>query len=544
MHFNRLLLFLFSFSALWAQAQDIPLSTNNEALYEFIDELAAEHYITVNQVVKPYSRQQVYQWMEEAEFYYYQMTKRQREEWQFYKDNLLWQNDKDGEKNPWHLLEREYGALSLAPVGIFSSSEAMDFALKPVLGSKFYLNSAGLKYHRNVGIAMDMTVKNWGFYANVQEIAESERLLSKEYLVNERGANYKTVDYSDMLGGVSYANDWISLAMVKDYVEWGTHQHGANIISDRAPSFAHIKMKLKPVDWFEMNYMHGWLVSDVIDSTESYTMSTGDRRDVMHGKFIASNMFTVYPFKTLGLSAGNSIIYSADNAKLQYLNPFMFYKSVDHTYNSTESYGKNTGQNSQMFFDISVRSIKKVFLYYTLFVDELKIARWKEEDEHNFYSYKTGAKFTQLIPNTSFGLEYTHTVPITYQHDVTTTTYESNSFNMGHYLRDNAEELYFYFHYRPFKNWRFKLDYTFIRKGEEYGYQRYSEDLTRHPFIEEVKYQNAIWTLMSEYQLAYDLFFYLSVGHSNPTGDDVDIYLPPSQRKKEMQFNFGFNMGF
>lgn len=526
-------------------AQDIPLSTNNEALYEFIDELAASHYIQMNHIVKPYSQKQVYQWISEAEFHYYKMTKRQQKEWQFYKDNVQWK--KKGSlslANRVDVIKREKGAVSLAPVGLFSSSEKMHFALKPVVGGQFFSNSNGLAYHRNVGVAMDMSVQHWGFYANIQEVAESERLLSKKYLVNERGANYKSLDYSDMLGGVTYANDWLSVGLVKDYVEWGTHQNGANIISDRAPSFTHFKMKVKPVEWFEMNYMHGWLVSDVIDSTESYTMSTGDRRDVMHGKFIAANMFTIYPFKTLGISAGNSIVYSADNAKMQYLNPLMFYKSVDHTYNSTDGTGRMVGQNSQMFFDVSLRSIKNVFLYYTIFVDELKIDRWKKDDEHNFYSYKTGVKITQLIPNTSFGVEYTHTVPITYQHDVTTTTFESNSYNMGHYLRDNAEELYAFVHFRPVKNLRFKLDYTYIRKGEEYGYVRDGSTLTGHPFIEEVKYQNSTWEFMTEYQLAYDVFFHFILGQSNTSGDDFANYMPPHFRGKQFNVKFGFNIGF
>ncbi len=545
MRLKPLALFFFLAVFYVLKAQDIPLSTNNEALYEFIDEMAAQHFIQVNHIVKPYSRQQVVKYLNDAEFYYHKMTKRQQKEWEFYKDNIIWhKKDTTHLSNRVDVIQREYGALSLAPIGLFSNSDRMNFALKPVINGQFLSNSNGMIYHRNIGVTMDLTVKNWGFYANAQEIAEKERLLTENYLVNERGANYKSLDYSDMLGGVTYANDWLSLGLVKDYTEWGTHQNGANIISDRAPSFAHFKMKVKPVDWFEMNYIHGWLVSDVIDSTESYTMSSGKRRDVMHGKFIAANMFTIYPFKTLGISAGNSMVYSADNAQLQYLNPLMFYKSVDHTYNSTDGAGRNVGQNSQMFFDVSFRGIKKLFVYYTLFVDELKIDRWQHDDEHNFYSYKTGMKVTQLIPNMSFGVEYTHTMPITYQHDVTTTTFESNSYNMGHYLRDNADEIFAYVHFRPVKNLRFKFSYTQVRKGEEYGYIRGDADLTRHPFLEEVKYKNSAWEMMSEYQLAYDLFFYLSVGQSNTSGDDLNLYVPPHFRGKQFNMNFGFNIGF
>lgn len=528
-----------------SNAQDIPIPTDNEALYEFIDELASSHFISVNQLVKPYSQKQVEQWLIAAGTYVDEMTVRQKKEWQFYSDNIVWKAvDSLQLANRIDLIDGENMAFSLSPLGFYAHTEKMTFALKPILKAQFYTNSNGTIYNRSVGAAMDLTVGNWGFYANLQDYSEKETLAKSSYLVNMTGGNYKGADHSDMRGGVTYTNKWVSLGLVKDYVEWGTNQNGANIISDRAPSFAQLKLKIKPVKWFEFNYVHGFLVSDVIDSTESYVMSNGDVRDVMHGKFIAANMFTLYPHKTLGLSLGNSIVYSADNAKVQYLNPMMFYKSVDHTYNSTDGTGRNVGQNSQMFFDVSFRGIKNVFLYYTLFVDELKMERWKNDDEFNFYSYKTGVKFTQLLPNTSFGFEYTHTTPLTYQHHVTTTTFESNSYNMGHYLRDNAEEYYAFIHYRPLKNLRFKLSYTHVRKGEEYGYSLTDPDLVKHPFIEEVKYQNSTWEFLSEYQLAYDMFFNFRIGQSNTSGEDLATYVPPHFQGKQFNVMFGANIGF
>ncbi len=536
---------------LWAScasllmSQDIPISTNNEALYGFVDELAACRYITVNQVVKPYSRKQIVEWLDTAAVYRQQMTRRQREELDFYRDNMIWQ--KVGTDSLANRIDITHGndvVFSLAPLGFYGKTEKMTFELKPILEAQFYNSKSGTEYHRSVGAALNLTYGHWAFYANAQEMAESVRFDDEDYLVNRRGANYKTTDYSDVLGGITYANDWISVGLVKDYVEWGTNENGANIVSDRAPSFVQFKLKVKPVRWFEFNYFHGCLVSDVIDSTESYVMSTGERRDVMQGKYMAANLFTIYPVKTLALSFGNSVIYSADNIKWQFVNPLMFYKSVDHTYNSTDGTGENVGQNSQMFFDVSFRGIKKVFLYYSLFVDELQIERWKHKDEHNFYSYKAGLKVTQLIPNITFGAEYTHTTPITYQHDVTTTTFESNSYNMGHYLRDNAEEIYAYAQFRPYKNLRFKFEYTYIRKGEEYGYHRHTDELTRHPFIEDVKFKSTDCALTAEYQLAYDMFFNLKIGKSNTSGEMASQYVPDHYVGKHLNIEFGANIGF
>lgn len=526
--------------------QAIPISMKNEALYEFIDELASSRFIQVNQAIKPYSQDQVSEWLDEAKPYYQDMTKRQKDEWQFYRDNIVWhKEDSVSLANRIDLKHREFGALSLAPLGIFSTNGNVSIALKPIMNAQFMNNSNGTIYHRSYGAEFNLTVGDWGFYANLQDYAENEPFSKEDYLMNMNGGNYKGTDYSDMRGGVTYSNDWVSVGMVKDFLEWGTNQNGANIISDRAPSFSQIKLKITPVEWFEFNYVHGFLVSNVIDSAESYQLNNGEQRDIMHGKFLVSNMFTFYPFKSLTLSVGNSMVYSADNVKMQFVNPFMFYKSVDHTYNSTDGAGQNVGQNSQMFMDIGFRGIDHCFFYYSMLIDELKMERWKYADEYNHYSYKIGMKVTQLISDVSFGVEYTHTTPLTYQHFTETTTFASNDYNMGHYLGDNADEYYTYLHYRPIKNLRFKLSYSYARKGEEYGYPRVSDpDVAKHPFMEEVKYSNTTINLATEYQLAYDMFFNLTVGYSDVAGDDMETYMSPHFYGKQFNIKVGANIGF
>ncbi len=100
---------------------------------------------------------------------------------------------------------------------------------------------------------------------------------------------------------------------MKDHFTWGTNYNGSNIFSGRTPSFAHIKVNLKPVSWFEFNYVHGWLVSEVVDSSRSYFLVNSygtDYREVFYKKFIATNLFTFTPLKKLKISVGNSIVYS------------------------------------------------------------------------------------------------------------------------------------------------------------------------------------------------------------------------------------------
>lgn len=526
-------------------AQDIPISMRSEALYGFIEELSDAHYIVTNQVIKPYTIAQVNTWLEESGAFYAEMNPRMQREWQFYTDNVLWrqQSDSLALSQRLDLLPRSKGTLSLAPLGLYSRQGDVYFSGSPILNAQF-INNKESYYHRSYGLEFNLSIKNLSMYANLQDYAEAEELDAPKYLVNRTGGVYKGVDYSEMRGGLSYANDWFKLGLIKDNFSWGTHQNGSNIISDRAPAFTHLYLSVKPLSWFEFNYVHGWLVSNVVDSTESYILPNGIARDVMHGKFIAANMFTFYPIKALNLSFGNSVVYSADNALLPYLNPLMFYKSVDHTYNDTDGVGKNVGQNSQMFFDFSFTGIKHCLFYYTLMVDELKMERWKHDDEHNFYSYKTGFRMSNLISNMAWGFEFTKTMPIMYQHDITTTDFTSNAYNMGHYLRDNARELYAFVRYKPTYNLSFKLDYTLVDKGEEYVYDRSDANLTRHPFLETIQYQYRAWDLEVRYQLAYNMHFSFSFGKSNGSGVDAAIYQPSAFLGDQMNVCFGANIGF
>ena len=71
--------------------------------------------------------------------------------------------------------------------------------------------------------------------------------------------------------------------------------------------------------------------------------------------------------------------------------------------------------------------------------------------------------------------EYTKTTPNTYRHYVPTTTYESNFYNLGHYLKDNADERFVSVSYAPVKNLHLLVSYAHARRGKDYGYNTLSD---------------------------------------------------------------------
>jgi hypothetical protein len=242
-----------------------------------------------------------------------------------------------------------------------------------------------------------------------------------------------------MTGGITYSWNWGSLGLVKDRYTWGDNSFGANIFSNKAPSFAQLKLTIHPVAWIDFNYLHGWLVSGVIDSSNSYWTGSGTRL-TFRPKYVAANLLTFTIWKRLKVSIGNSIVYGDVPVQPAYLIPFFFYKSVDHTLSNAGS--NYLGQNSQMFFNISSRQIKHLHLYTSVFIDEISFSHmWDEEKQSNFFSFKIGGELSNFpLKNVTIQAEYTRNNPLVYRHYIPTATFSSNEYTMGHYLGDNSQE--------------------------------------------------------------------------------------------------------
>ena len=342
-----------------------------------------------------------------------------------------------------------------------------------------------------------------------------------------------------MQGGITWSWKWGNAGFVKDRQQWGNNYNGANIFGGNNPTFFQFRLNLKPVRWFEFNYFHGWLNSMVVDSSRSYwvTNSYGtDYREVYHKKYIAANMFTFTPIRNLNISAGNSIVYTDKHFNPVYMFPLFFYKSVDHSYTSGID-----NMNSQTFIDISSRNIKNLHLYVTLFIDELSVARFTKDDEWNFFSWKTGFRLSNLpVQNLSFTTEFTYTYPLTFQHYVPTTTFETQNYNLGHYLRDNSREWYVALDYKPVRTLNIGMYFTDAIRGPDYT--ELGTDRLGNPPLASVEWQSTVYGLKASYQVINDLYVWMHLTNSNITGDNR--WTPDYFYGKKSTLNLGVTFGF
>lgn len=532
---------------------------SRRAIYDFLDELANAKLIEINSAIKPYSRVFIAEKLQEVSAKKDQLNKRQEQELEFYmKDYRLELQANTKGMKPWNIFpKKDHLATVLNPLGFYYRDSVFAVSLRPIWGIDYYINENGSAYHRWGGLeAFAYITENLGMYSSLRDNYESERLTDPVYFNQNPGAPQKGSpdggwEYSESRGGIMASWKWGGIGVVKDHNEWGNSYNGSNILSGRTPSFAQIKLQLTPIRWFEFNYFHGWLVSEVVDSSRSY-WDDGVYRAVFYQKYIAANMFTFRPVRNLEVSLGNSIVYSDMNVHLAYLVPFLFYKSVDHTLNATDKYGYS-GQNSQFFIDISSRNIKNLHLFLSVFVDEFSIERVTEPDEYNFLSWKGGFRLSNW-PLKNFALtgEYTYTLPMTYQHNIQTTTFESNLYVLGHYLRDNSQEIYASLSYHPIRGLVIDLSYELGLHYNDYIYN-HDPDVTTKPVMQDLTWRNSEISLQGRYEFLNNAYAFAGVMFGNNEGFEVDgnspeyyldKYSPELFQGEMTTFRVGFNFGF
>lgn len=544
--------FFFLFIGLTVFTQDIPWHTVNKDIYLFLDELAANKIIDLNSAIKPYSRKFIAEKLKEADANKNALSARQQKEIEFYLRDFG--KELDYFKGSDNYISRISSNKLKKRIDMFYYKDSLfTLTVNPVFGGKIYVNDSGQVFKRWSGAEAYATIgKHWAFYANLRDVNEDRLLISSTYLTDHEGASYKGIDnnlrqgidYSEMRGGVSYSWSWGSIGFMKDHVEWGTNYHGANILSGHSPSYALIKLKIKPVAWFDFNYVHGWLSSRVVDSTMIYKYGRGTRA-VFVSKYLTANMLTITPFKKLHLSFGNSVIY-AEKEYPHYIIPLLFYKSVDHS----TTLNNNFGTNAQMFFDISSRQIKHVHLYTSVFIDEVGISRmWDPVAHSNFFSLKAGFAVTDLgLKNITLTSEFTRTNPLTYQHFLPVTTFASSDYNLGHYLRDNSDEIFCELRYKPMRGLQTYVSYTHARHGDDFVYgSDYGKYKDRGPwglpFMENVTWQMKSLTLGVSWQFLHDMYMHIEFTQSATSGNVVK-YTPTYLHGNLNTVNAGLTVGF
>ena len=575
-----LVFILFSLFSIDIYSQNIPQHISYTRIYDFIDELASQHIIEINSTIKPYPRDVIASKLLEAQAASGQLSERQNAELQFFLNDYALERDTLPRTIP-NWTDKKTFSVGLLQPAFHYRDENFKLRITPIIGMDLISNNNGLIEKRWWGASLQADiVKHLSVWGNLRDISFNgnrlenlsplhARISGAAYLNNLPGCQYKEAayggDFSDMRGGIKAYTWWGSVGIQKDNVMWGSSYHCSNILSGRAPSIPMLTLNLTPARWFELNYMHASLISNVLDSTNYYVENVGTPTERKYyrptNKFMSAMMLTFSPIKHFNISAGSSVVYAESTAQLAYFLPIALYKSLDHQLTKglwTEN------QNSQIFLTVNSRNLKHLNLYASFFVDEIKFNRFKPSNpQTNPISYQAGFNLSNWpVKNLSLTAEYTYSSICTYKHSIETITWASNSYNLGHYLGDNSQGVFTQIKYKPIRGLDLSFSYTSDVKGRDFEYLRKNilEIISQQSFGE-VSWKNNTLAFDAVYEIVNNAYARVNVSHNNARGFDLaptgvngenvltaqgylNKFTPKFYQGENWTFTCGFSFGF
>lgn len=430
--------------------------------------------------------------------------------------------------------------------GLLISGKNFLMRVDPVLsGGGIYGSGSALRTYGSGARLYGYAGKHWAWHFSFHDVTEEGRGIdtirnnAATGIVGRISASKKSLNFSELRGGISYTWNNGSISIGQDYLLWGYGQNGRAVLSDKAPTYPYLRLDYQPLRWLKFNYTHAWLNSNMIDSNRSYNTGVdpfGGKRDVYVSKYMASHSLQFTPVKGLDIHLGESIVYS-DGIKAGYLIPILFFKAYDKLVSNDNI---NAGSNGQLFLQISSRNhLKKTHLYTTLFVDEVLFGSLlNSQKSRNQLGYTLGANTTDVgLPYLTLGAEYTRIRPFVYRNLNPAQNYTHNNYVLGDWMGSNSDRLLFFARFTPIPRLKTMLRYEYIRKGGAGTLNQQYFQQPQPPFLFDLQYKSSIWYAEATYQWMPG--FYLYTNYTHQSRNDAVTGVQSQNRR----FSFGFQLG-
>jgi len=442
-------------------------------LYNFLESLSIKGIIKFEYVIKPQTRIDLAKKLLEAENNSFQLTEIDKSMLDNYKHDFvqeikLLKDNFENEASPEFLIlgdDRrirffEYAAKDFS----FFADPVLSLSLQSDAGEKLTIRRNGFSFY---GYVLD----NWAYSLNFYDNEESGSNLDLlKNITPDRGVSITAVknnsfEYDNVNASIGYYWNNGAVTFGKDYFRFGSGKNGSIILSDKAPSFPFIRLDYQPVDWLKLFYFHGFLISNVPDSSTFRYNSVEDRTSISDvPKFMAFHTLSFYPNENLSFTLGESIVYSEQLQPI-YLIPVMFFRVADHYLSRDNS---SASGNAQLFADASYsnQSIRTKF-YGSLFIDELSLNSIFEGGNLSALGSTLGFESADiLIDNSTLGIEYTRVNPFVYMNSVDAQTFANDSYTLGNWIGSNGDIVSFFYKQYLMRSLNFTIKAWYFRKGK------------------------------------------------------------------------------
>lgn len=289
--------------------------------------------------------------------------------------------------------------------------------------------------------------------------------------------------------------------------------HDKNFLGDGIRSLAlsdysenYLFLKLNTQVW-KINYQNLFM-----DLTADF-LRGGDT--LLPKKYAAVHHISINAAKWLNVGAFETVVFHRnDGYELQYLNPIIFYRSIEQ--------GLGSPDNTTIGIDYRVNFLHRFSWYGQVMVDDYNIQASK--GKHGYWGNKTGIqqgiKYINAfdLKNLDLQFEWNAVRPYTYTHNDSIANYSHYNQPLAHPLGANFNELIGLIHYRPIFPLSLSAEVLYSSQGRDTSYSNWGSNIfipTTESNIETV-YDNKIaqgvkshlfyFTLNASYMIRHNLF--------------------------------------
>lgn len=453
-----------------AQLENVPVSN---PVYEFLKRMRVKDVVRrYNSAVLPLSRKEVAEYLLEADRHRGEMTETEQESM----DDFLTEFEYDLHRSS----ERVAMLLSSQPLcekaaDVLSEKEKYLYAWSDSSSSLFmdFLFSAE---HRlisgdtrgNTGASLFTwggrirgTLKNrLGYYLQAtngqvmgdKDFALTDVSLREIYKINEPGS--ASFDVTE--GYLQLDADVVNIQLGRERVLWGAGYGDRLILSSNPPPFDFLKLEAR-IGSVRYTFLHSWILGQkrmvLLDSMRGV-------EPVVNSKYLASHRVNVSFGDAFDFGVTEMVVYAKRFPELGYLNPFIFYKSVEHSLQDRD--------NSFLVLDAQARFLKNLEISATLLIDDISFSKVGTSWYGNELAYKTGMLSVEPfgLKDVDITLDYTRIQPYVYSHHLAENNFTNNGFVMGHRLGPNSDDALMQIGYRYDHKLRGTLAFEYERHGD------------------------------------------------------------------------------
>lgn len=200
------------------------------------------------------------------------------------------------------------------------------------------------------------------------------------------------------------------------------------ILGNNVPVFDYLGMNIK-YKFFSYSFRHAQLLGEISYADDSITGGV----NVVDSKYMAYHRIGFDISRHLNIGAGEIVVYGERGIDLSYLNPFTFYKSVEHSNRDRD--------NAMLFLDLNNKSIKGLKLYTTLLIDDIDFGKLGTGWWGNQTILDAGVNSELLYPYFPLGIkvQYTKIDPYVYTHRLIRNNYTSFGYSLSSFSEPNTE---------------------------------------------------------------------------------------------------------